>query len=238
MMIQKGFTLVELAIVLMIIGLLIGGILKGQELIQNARIITIGRNVRSYDAAVTTFMDSYGARPGDISNPSTRLPNCSASPCSNAGNGDGLIGANVVVGDENNMFWFHLNAANLISGFDSSIAPSTGGVDMNYPAEPIKGFYYVVVFNQAPSPSNYINGLKGHYLRLTVKNSAGTGLTSSLPVLACAQIDRKFDDGKPWTGDVIRASSTGMVTTGNGVAGNEYALDSTFLCSPAFSMAF
>jgi prepilin-type N-terminal cleavage/methylation domain-containing protein len=73
---QKGFTLVELAIVMTIIGLLIGGILKGQELMQNARITSTVSQVKSYSAAVTTFKDMYQATPGDMLNAGTRLVGC------------------------------------------------------------------------------------------------------------------------------------------------------------------
>ena len=55
---QSGFTLVELAIVLMIIGLLIGGILRGQELMENARVTSTIQQTKAYDGATTTFRDS------------------------------------------------------------------------------------------------------------------------------------------------------------------------------------
>ena len=77
---EAGFTLVELAVVMIIIGLLIGGILKGQELIANAQITGTASSVKGIDAATTTFRDTYAAMPGDLTNASTRLPNLHGCP--------------------------------------------------------------------------------------------------------------------------------------------------------------
>ncbi len=62
---QKGFTLVEIAIVMVIIGLLIGGILKGQEMINNAKVKRVVKQSDEMRAAVMTFFDKYGQLPGD-----------------------------------------------------------------------------------------------------------------------------------------------------------------------------
>ena len=62
---SRGFTLVELAIVLVIIGLLIGAVLRGTEMIRNARIKAIQNDLRGYYAAVYTFLDRNGRLPGD-----------------------------------------------------------------------------------------------------------------------------------------------------------------------------
>lgn len=62
---QKGFTLIEIAIVLVIIGLLIGGVLKGQSMIQNAKVKRLVNDVEGLKAAVLTFQDRYGMYPGD-----------------------------------------------------------------------------------------------------------------------------------------------------------------------------
>ena len=77
---ERGFTLVELAIVLIIIGLLIGGVLKGQELIGNAQITNVVTQVKSMDGAVSTFRETYGAFPGDMGNAETRIAGCTADP--------------------------------------------------------------------------------------------------------------------------------------------------------------
>ena len=62
---QSGFTLVEIAIVLVIIGLLLGGVLKGQEMIENARIKSIVNDMNGVSAAFHSYMDRYHAIPGD-----------------------------------------------------------------------------------------------------------------------------------------------------------------------------
>jgi prepilin-type N-terminal cleavage/methylation domain-containing protein len=73
---QEGFTLVELAIVMTIIGLLIGGILKGQELMTNARVTAEVAQVKGISAAMTTFKDMFNATPGDMTGAGTRLVGC------------------------------------------------------------------------------------------------------------------------------------------------------------------
>ena len=84
---EKGFTLVEIAIVLVIIGLLIGGVLKGQAMIQNARIKRVVKSADEIRAAIYTYLDKYGMFPGD-ENSTTTPPNDT-----NNGDGSGQISA-------------------------------------------------------------------------------------------------------------------------------------------------
>ena len=117
---QKGFTLVELAIVMIIIGLLISGILKGQELVESARVAATVTQIKGIDAAISTFRDKYQALPGDIANPGARLPECAAYPgpigCNVGGNGDGFVSG----ASDSNYLLVHLAAAGLISDYSVS----------------------------------------------------------------------------------------------------------------------
>lgn len=124
---QAGFTLIEIAIVMVIIGLLIGGILKGQEMIKNAKIKKVMKQVDEIRVANMSYQDRYGFLPGDDSAASTR-PN--GAGLAN-GNGNGQIAA----AEAPDMF-MHLAAQNLISGTYTTAASS-------YPRNPFGGQYFV-----------------------------------------------------------------------------------------------
>ncbi len=205
---QAGFTLVELAIVMIIIGLLIGGILKGQELIGNAQVTSTVSQLKSIEAATTTFRDMYDAVPGDITNPAVRLPGCTAAPCTTAGNGNNRVdhapGVAAAV-DEGAVFWVHLNAADLVGGTDGTTTAAWG---QGYPgAEVGGGFMMGFTLGGAAAALPGATGTNvrgGHYLSLqaspaaAANAAAGAGLTSS----QAARIDRKMDDGQPGDGNV------------------------------------
>jgi prepilin-type N-terminal cleavage/methylation domain-containing protein len=88
---QSGFTLVEIAIVLVIVGLLLAGVLKGQELIENSKIKNISKDMDGMSAAVLSFRDRYKALPGDDAANTTTAYGWAANV--GGGNGDGFIGA-------------------------------------------------------------------------------------------------------------------------------------------------
>ena len=76
---QGGFTLIEIAIVLVIIGLLLGGVLKGQELINTARVRALNNSVDGVTAAWFSFQDRYRAFPGDYTQATVNLPGIAAA---------------------------------------------------------------------------------------------------------------------------------------------------------------
>ena len=129
---QTGFTLVEIAIVLVIVGLLIGGVLKGQEMITNAKLKRIESDNAGIAAAMFSYQDRYTQLPGDDDDAQSRFQIYTAS--ADNGNGNGVIegkwtGDTATV--ETSMFWKHLRAAGLIPGGGTDTQPATnayGGV--------------------------------------------------------------------------------------------------------------
>ncbi len=239
---QKGFTLVELAIVMTIIGLLIGGILKGQELILNARVTATIAQIRAYEAAVTTFRDSFAAMPGDMPNAQTRLPGCGTANFCNpntaaGGAGNGIVGvtnwdanwsaqgvalsASNPIGNETVLFWIHLLQADLIAGV-SSTAISGAAVEwgITHPSARIAGGFIIGYASGANPPPGGTTGVGstnpvGHVLALVTAPSsalANTGGTQPLTAAKAAQMDRKMDDGRPITGYV---QAYGLATSCN-----------------------
>lgn len=91
---EAGFTLVEIAIVLVIIGLLLGGVLKGQQLIENSKRKALANTARALSVAIYAYQDNYKAYPGDDAKAKINLPGasggCVAADLVN-GNGNGLI---------------------------------------------------------------------------------------------------------------------------------------------------
>lgn len=215
---QQGFTLVELAIVMVIIGVLIAGVLKGQEMIDNSKVTATVSQIKGFGAALNTFQDQYNAMPGDMLNPGGRLPGCTAPPCSTAGNGNGVLtdapGVASTLGSENANFWTHLAAANLISGVSSNPAALNFGTAL--PAAQLAGGY-TVGYSNAGALTGMVTAVAprgGHYLVITNSTTSSVAAATA-PLLASqvARIDRKMDDGAPNTGIIIVAGNTGCAST-------------------------
>jgi prepilin-type N-terminal cleavage/methylation domain-containing protein len=120
--VQKGFTLVEIAIVLVIIGLLLGGILKGQEMITQAKIKNVIADFSGISAAYYGYQDRYRAIPGDDPNAATRW---AVAPAAIAGTGDGIVAGaynvacpvtSVAATPESCLWWDDLRRAGFVAG--------------------------------------------------------------------------------------------------------------------------
>ncbi|OQW94202.1 MAG: hypothetical protein BWK79_07110 [Beggiatoa sp. IS2] len=110
---QRGFTLVEIAIVMVIIGLLLGGVLKGKEIITNAKIKNLENDFQGITAAIYSYQDRYRALPGDDKGAKRFAATLTA------GDGNGKIKGDFdssTPGGESRLFWLHLRHAGLIAG--------------------------------------------------------------------------------------------------------------------------
>ena len=133
---KSGFSLVELSIVLVILGLLTGGILAGQSLIRASELRAVISEFQKYQSAVNTFKDKYFALPGDMTNATSFWgllggnataddPTCNAIAATDTktcnGNGNGIIDAY-----DEARFWQHLANAGLIEGQYTGVYGATG----------------------------------------------------------------------------------------------------------------
>lgn len=122
---QGGFTLIEIAIVLVIIGLLLGGVLQGQQLIENSRVRNAVNSFNGIAAGAFSYQDRYGRLPGD-DNAGTTGDNTAirargdAWASTVAGDGDGIIDAALAStftgADEVGDFFQHMRAAGFLAG--------------------------------------------------------------------------------------------------------------------------
>ncbi len=175
---QSGFTLVEIAIVLVIIGLLIGGVLKGREMITNAKIKRIENDFAGLSAAIYAYQDRYGVLPGDDPAASTRFTGTWRS--SDNGNGNGNISggwSSTNNGQESRKIWKHLRGAGLISGpVDNSAA-------------------------SYQQPSNSFGGLMG--IDLNLYNLSGHNIVfGEIPGDIAQILESRGDDGVPSQGSI------------------------------------
>ncbi|MBT8128707.1 MAG: prepilin-type N-terminal cleavage/methylation domain-containing protein [Gammaproteobacteria bacterium] len=193
---QKGFTLIEIAIVLVIIGLLLGGVLKGQELINTARVRAMNNTVDGITAAWFSFQDRYRAFPGDYltAQSSVTLPGAPTG-----GDGNGLVDDN----NERALVWVHLEAAGYLTGGYTN--PAATVVDDAYDCPP------------TTCPDNgFGSGMNLSYGNLVQTGAANTHELISgrgIPVEVIAELDRKVDDGSPNSGAMqLGTDGTGWAT--------------------------
>ena len=183
---QHGVTLVEIAIVLVVIGLLLGGILKGQELINSAKVRAIAERQTSIKTAWFAFLDRYQAMPGDYADAHKYIPGAVA------GGGDGIIDKN-----ESPIVFQHLSGAGLLRcpqctaevaatpTKDNSLLNSYGGIMSIFNDEE---FYAAVgtTAKEAPDKS-----------RLLIHTGP------RIPSNIITEVDLKIDDGVANTGDLV-----------------------------------
>lgn len=175
---QSGFTLVEIAIVLVIIGLLVGGVLKGREMITNAKIKRVENDFAGVSAAVFAYQDRYGVLPGDDPSAAGRFSGSWSAGDNGNGNGNISGGWNTTNNSlESRKIWKHLRGAGLIAG----------------PVDNTNASYQ--------QPSNSFGGLLG--IDLNLYNLSGHNIVfGEIPGDIAQILEARGDDGNPSGGSI------------------------------------
>jgi prepilin-type N-terminal cleavage/methylation domain-containing protein len=183
---QSGFTLVEIAIVLVIIGLLLGGILKGQEMITQAKIKNLIADFSGVSVAYHGYVDRYRRIPGDDGDAGTRWPG-TPGPTGGATVNDGIIAgayASSTSDVESRLFWLHLRKAGFISGSDQE-----------QPFNAVAGKIGVQTGDAANVPGQALAGATGGFTSIII-------CTANLPEKMAIAVDTQMDDGQSNNGSV------------------------------------
>ena len=194
---QSGFTLVEIAIVLVIIGLLMGGILKGQELINSAKVKNLAQDFRTVPLYIYGYQDKFRTLPGDDLRATTHVCAAGNTSCTTLGDGDGRIdgtwdAATGTPQPESVLFWQHVRLANLASG-------PTETTDLNFLPLNADGGRIGVQAGGAGAPL----GVRGSHAMCS------GGILGKY----VAQLDTALDDGDPETGSMRAGTGSGATLT-------------------------
>ena len=184
---QSGFTLVEIAIVLVIIGLLLGGILKGQELINSAKAKSYASDFRVIQTSLYGFQDRFKAIPGDYAAAATNIANATAATTPSAttvGNGQ-IDGAwdSATDTDESCLAWQHLRLAGFLAG-STTVSCAAGSDYLQKNADGGRVGISSTMQMTAPTP------MTGSY------NICSSGVLGRI----AKQLDTQLDDGNTATG--------------------------------------
>ncbi len=180
---QSGFTLVEIAIVLVIIGLLLGGVLKGQELINSAKVKNLAQDFKNVELYIYGYQDRFKAIPGDDPRAQTNIPGGLAS---DNGNGNGVIDGlwnSTTATDESAKFWRAVRLTNFAAG-------PTDMTDASYYPTNVEGQRIGITSGAAANTP--ITGMTGTYV------FCSAGLLGKF----AKQLDTTLDDGNTATGSV------------------------------------
>ncbi len=230
---DRGFSLVELAISITIIGIVLVGVVKGQEVINNARATAMIAQVKSMKSAISSFNSTYGSYPGDIVNVALlSCGNCVAGTgerriiigqtSAEAGTPNPAWDTVTSADDETEtfQFWRQLAVTELVT--DVIVGSDVNAFGSSHP-ETRMGGGYDAFFDTDFRPNALNIGVMGHFLRASfgaIGDVWTRGVTS--PFMA-SSMDRKIDDGLPYAG-LMMAAGTNCAPTGAGVtAASDYS---------------
>ncbi len=199
---QSGFTLIEIAIVLVIIGLLLGGVLKGQELINSAKVKNLASDFKNVPVFIYGYQDKFKALPGDDAGVVAHVAGTLATTNGTPGNGviEGIWNSTTQT-DESYLFWQHVRLAGLAPG-------PTSAADPNYlPTNAAGGTIGIqsgtTVVANSPVKDASGNAIRGSYI------ICSTGILGKFVL----QLDTTMDDGNTATGSMMAVPTGSPLNT-------------------------
>lgn len=212
---QQGFTLVEIAIVLVIIGLLLGGVLKGQELINSAKAKSLVNDFRTISTAIYAYQDRFRFMPGDDPAAAQHVAGELASTPSTEPRGNGRIGGawnSSTSTDESFLVWQHLRLANLLTG-----TTTTSDTANYFPRNADNG--RIGITGSAPiTPASTSSGSGSSGSASLQMTGAFFVCSDGISARLARQVDSTMDDGNTQTGNARAMPQTDGAGAASGTA--------------------
>ncbi len=251
----RGFTLLEVSIVLVILGLLVGSVTAGKAVIRASELRSVSADLTKYQTAINAFRDKYNSLPGDFeeattywgaadNNPGTCTTTVGTGTETCNGNGNNhitdLIGVHPWVSEIHEAFraWQHMANAGFITGKYTGVSAGTyrtSSIGVNIPSSKVKGTGFSLFYVGTYSNPNWFSDSYGHVLAYGGQMADWDTTGPALFPEDQQSLDTKMDDGRPFHGNLMTFMDVDCTTNDTSTA--EYALsDRRALCNIIYKL--
>jgi prepilin-type N-terminal cleavage/methylation domain-containing protein len=233
---QKGFTLVELSIVVLIIALLVAGVMSGKTLMRQASLRAVVRDLYALQTEANMFKNKYYQYPGDFNNAYAYwAATCAGSAAACNGTGDGKI-ATVTTYQEEYMSFKHLLLGGFIKGAYTGTYTNPPVPNRNVPSSPVSGAGYSIAYTDATYYGNQWDATSAGNFLFFGKPSTDIMRASAITPAEMYSMDEKMDDKLPHSG-VLQVGILASGCTAAATSPTTYALSATTdLCAVKFKL--